>query len=177
MTVTPFTSMNFEQGAVSFWIYPFSIVQGVSPEYQAILNVTGPTQRQPFRITLGEDRQNFLGLHDSSFGFYPINSGIPISSMYNRWHHVLYTWNRNNLDVYLDAKRIARVNNFYAGSGSFDPPIAENYDHLFIGGSGNSGLGGGGDHPETIIDELRIYAESLQEAQVKKLYAEANVRH
>lgn len=91
------------------------------------------------------------------------------------WHHIAWTWDGRSMGLYLDGTPRASVRDDYSplkealasaatGGYRFSRPVA--FDRFFVGNQS------GGGQCEGAIDELRIYGEVLDSAQITALAAE-----
>jgi hypothetical protein len=132
-------------GTISAWAYP---------------TATG-TNRYVFQ-SVGTSTNRFYIQYDA--GNFNVTRGNPATTMtilssaaLNTWHHLVLTWDANNLYGYADGAYIGTntyTNTSTTGSGSL------------IG----TQLGGSKTFPGS-IDEVRIYNRTLESAEVAKLYA------
>ncbi len=82
-----------------------------------------------------------------------------ISSMTNRWTHVLFTFKNNNLTLYIDW-------NEYESKNTLNLEFTSN-DRIFIWGAGTLETQFDG-----YIDEIKVFNTVLSKSQIEKLYSE-----
>ena len=152
-------NFNVDNGSVSFWINPSSMSSGYS--IMAIGQVWIKVQTSSLidgYVKFGPPR---LGLMS--------RTPLPL----NKWSQVLISWggsvpgiNNGTTQVYINGN---------LDSSTYSRPIFNTSSSLEvdIGGDGPSN----DDSVTAVIDEVEIYSQSLQTAEVKKIYAEGLSRH
>ena len=87
------------------------------------------------------------------------------------WHHVAWTWNANSMRLYVDGNPCGTSRDYYSPMRAasrapyvFSHPVA--FDRFFVGNRN------GEEQCDGDIDELRIYGEALDSAQIASLAAE-----
>ncbi len=157
-TIATLRNFSASNGSISFWIKPNDIntfkyiFSAGSNNFTVMLNIEGNAGGSFVNLYLGD------GVQDR----HPAN--LPISQFINKWTHVVVSWSGSNLSMYVNGTQRTLVNSTYAA------PI--------VGSSFTVGNDGGGAAPlNSSLDEMRVYTQSLQTAQVEELYAEGLKTH
>jgi len=144
--------LNFDQGSVEFWIYPYGINNWSWADWNIrfiwadlgftfyILN--GATPHPPLSLYFTKD--------DGSLHF--VKCPIDIDVYEGKWYQFIITWKDKEIKIYTDGKKVAE---------SFSYPIKNKFNNGFTNGIG---FGNG------IIDEIYLYDFPLTQEEVLNCY-------
>ncbi|MDD5165652.1 MAG: prepilin-type N-terminal cleavage/methylation domain-containing protein [Candidatus Pacebacteria bacterium] len=157
-TISNLKNFSTSNGSISFWIKPFDtnqfkyIFSDSTNHFIVMLNIEGTLTGSFINLYLGDGVQNRQA------------SGQKISQYVNKWTHVVVTWSGSSFDMYFNGVKQVLTNSTYSA-----PTVSTSFT-VGNDGGGASALSG-------YLDEMRVYTQSLQTAQVQQLYAEGLKTH
>ncbi|MCM8830052.1 MAG: LamG domain-containing protein [Candidatus Omnitrophica bacterium] len=142
--------LNFDEGTVEFWIYPYGINNWSDWNIKFIWTgwgfnfyiFNGGQPHQPLSLNFRKD--------DNSIHF--INCPRDIDVYEGKWYQFIITWKEKEINIYIDGKRVAKDNTV---------PIKNKFNNGF---TNEIGFDNG------IIDEIYLYDYALTEEEVNNAY-------
>ncbi len=153
---------NTTKGSISFWIKTASFAGNA--EKPILCEDTGYSSHSFCIFNSDITGTKFLEYDCTDFGpNSKVYSNIPTSSVVNKWTQVTISWNFPNIKFYINGT-MAYESNAYIAS-------VNTVSNFAIGSDDNGTFMAG------TLDELRIYSQSLQTAEVERIYAEEAPEH
>ena len=157
---TTLASFNPSNGSISFWL---NLTQ---PSSQAGIFCS----RAYFEFCLVDSTANVNGMFlqinwtDQTASVQQLETTIPANSMVNKWSNVAVSWNATagSIILYINGAEIV--------SSAYSPAVLSQLGFCVGGDCRGSNLNG-------YLDEFRVYSQSLQTAEIEKLYAEGLPKH
>ncbi|MCM8803492.1 MAG: LamG domain-containing protein, partial [Candidatus Omnitrophica bacterium] len=142
--------LNFDQGTVEFWVYPYSINNWSDRNVRFVWTgwgfsfyiFNGGTPHQPLSLYFRKD--------DNSLHF--VNCPREIDVYEGKWYQFVITWENKEISIYIDGKKVAESSSF---------PIKSRFNNGFTNEIG---------FENGIIDEIYLYDYALTEAEVNNSY-------
>ena len=144
---------------VSVWINPKGF--GNSGWRDRIISQqSGPCYEERLELSLDHDRKIFSNMRTGCSTDYKEFNSSPGSIDFNKWYHIVYTYNGSQANLYIDNKLISTVN--FTGSFYYTWGL-----NLIIGGRSNSPTS---ENFNGLIDDIAIYNRALTETEIINLY-------
>ena len=156
-TLKGFPGNNSSTGSISLWVYLSSTDR--LPLLSSGSNVALNLRTTPYGSTSFPELQFYYG-----GTWYSYSGTVNINSIQNKWTQVLVAWSPNSgasdytINIYVNGK----LNASYPNA---NPVYSIAGNEFHVGESGSTEINGR-------LDEVRIYSQAIQTAEVQKLYAE-----
>jgi hypothetical protein len=95
---------------------------------------------------------------------------LPESNFLNKWVNIAVSWNASNLRIYVNGQQQVLGNSTYVNSG-YGITQSQGAAAFYLG------VDTVGDNMNGYLDDVRIYSQSLQTADIEKIYAEGAAAH
>jgi len=154
-SVAALKGFNTANGSITFWIYEVS----VEPYKEIFCDYP-----DRYFCVYDTDGTNFIVFSNRPAGTNQSIGAVSASSVLNRWTHVALSWSSGTMKMYVNGKQYTPTPNGIYTNTSFT------YSYISVGSNDYSST-------PPILDDMRVYSQSLQTAQIEKIYAEGLPTH